>query len=327
MTTIPVKLGAFAGVLAVAFGAAFAVGAAADPATTAPAASHRTGGHVAATAHGNSQSSGQSGAAGSPTGLTVTDAGYTLIPAGAALPSGSRVPFQFSVTKPQGGRLTNYRVTHEKKLHLIVVRRDLTGFQHVHPTLAADGTWSVHLDVAAAGTYRVFADFAPAGLDRTLTLGTDVFVGGQFRPTALPAPAATTTVDGYEMAVNGAPVAGRESDLTFTVSRGGRQVADLQPYLGAFGHLVSLRPGDLAFLHTHPALQARAGQHGGPQIRFAAVFPTPGTFRLFLDFQHGGAVRTAEFTITVATTEDKEPAAPTVAPNGASPAHGGGHGG
>lgn len=326
MTRVPVKLGAFAGGLAVAFGAAFAVGAAADSATSEPAASHGASEQSPATAH-SSQAAGQSAAASSLTGLTVTDAGYTLAPASAALPSGSRVPFQFSITRSQGGRLTDYRVTHEKKLHLIVVRRDLTGFQHVHPTLGADGTWSTRLDLTAAGTYRVFADFAPAGLGRTLTLGTDVSVGGEFRPTALPAPAATATVDGYETAVAGAPVAGRESELTFTVSRAGRPVADLQPYLGAFGHLVSLRPGDLAFLHTHPAQQARAGQHGGPQIRFAAVFPTPGTYRLFLDFQHGGAVRTAEFTITVDAAKGTEHAAPTTAPTGANPSHGGGHGG
>ena len=40
-------------------------------------------------------------------------------------------------------RSPTYDVEHEKQLHLIVVRRDLTGFQHVHPTLAADGTWTV----------------------------------------------------------------------------------------------------------------------------------------------------------------------------------------
>ncbi len=45
-------------------------------------------------------------------------------------------------------------------MHLIVVRRDTTGFQHVHPEMAADGTWSVPLAVATAGSYRAFADRA-----------------------------------------------------------------------------------------------------------------------------------------------------------------------
>lgn len=319
MTGVPIKLVAFAGGLAVAFGAAFAVGAAADP-ITKPATGHRAGEPPATTAHGNTPP-GHSGVASPLIGLAITDAGYTLVPVVTTLPSGSRVPFRFTITRPDGDRLIDYRVTHEKELHLIVVRRDLSGFQHVHPALGADGTWSVQLDLATAGTYRAFADFAPGGLERTLTLGTDIFVAGQFRPAALPAPAATTTIAGYELAVTGAPVAGRESELTFAVSRAGRQVTDLQPYLGAYGHLVSLRPGDLAFLHTHPAQQALAGQQGGPRIRFTAVFPTPGSYRLFLDFQHDGVVRTAEFTINVTAAKGKEHATATPAP------HGGGHGG
>ena len=48
------------------------------------------------------------------------------------------------------------------------MRRDLAGFQHVHPARGADGTWRVPLDLPAAGTYRVFADFAPADHGRAV---------------------------------------------------------------------------------------------------------------------------------------------------------------
>lgn len=36
----------------------------------------------------------------------------------------------------------------------------------------------------------------------------------------------------------------------------------------------------------------------GPDVSFTATAPSPGTYRLFLDFQHKGTVRTAAFTVT-----------------------------
>ena len=225
--------------------------------------------------------------------------GYTLVPVTTALPSGSHVLFRFTVTGPDGKPVTTYTPTHTKDLHLIVVRRDLAGFQHLHPTLGVDGAWSVPVDVSAAGTYRFFADFAPAHHDDGLTLGVDIAVAGDYRPASLPAPVDRVTVDGYDVALEAAPAAGRESELTFNVMRNGEKVSDLQPYLGAFGHLVSLRNGDLAYLHTHPAEAAAAGERGGPAVRFASAFPSAGTYRLFLDFRAGGKVHTAEFTVRV----------------------------
>ena len=84
----------------------------------------------------------------------------------------------------------------------------------------------------------------------------------------------------------GAARAVAESELRFTVTRDGRPVA-IQDYLGAKGHLVALREGDLAFLHVHPDERS---------LRFEATFPTAGRYRLFLQFQVDGRVHTAEFT-------------------------------
>jgi hypothetical protein len=230
----------------------------------------------------------------------MSDRGYTLQPAATTARTGANTPFRFTVTGPDGHPVTDYRRSHEKELHLIVVRRDLAAFQHVHPTRDDSGVWTVPLDLSRAGTYRVFADFAPAALHGdTLTLGADLAVAGQFTPVTLAPSAETVTVDGYEVRLDGAPGAADESELTFTVRRNGREVTDLEPYLGTYGHLVSLRTGDLAYLHTHPAEEAHTGERGGPRVLFETTFPTAGTYRLFLDFQHDGTVRTAEFTVVV----------------------------
>jgi hypothetical protein len=80
-------------------------------------------------------------------------------------------------------------------------------------------------------------------------------------------------------------------ELAFTVTRNG-QTVHVDPYLGADGHLVALREGDLAFLHVHPV----EGEGHDDSIRFGAEFPTEGRYRLFLQFKHEGRVHTAEFT-------------------------------
>jgi hypothetical protein len=196
------------------------------------------------------------------------------------------------VLGPSGAALTSYATTHDRNLHLIVVRRDLTGFQHVHPTLGSDGTWRIPLSVAAPGQYRVFADFQPTGRAEGLTLGADVAAPGDYRPLPLPAPSPTATVDDYQVTLDGQLHPGTASTLTLTVRKDGVPVTDLQPYLGAYGHLVALRDGDLAFLHVHPQESATAG----PAVTFVAEVPSAGAYRLFLDFQHAGAVHTAAFT-------------------------------
>jgi len=299
-----VRLGGFAALLTAVLAGAYGVGAAAAPAVSPPAPSPEHPAHKATAA-----SSGPVASAGLLPGLSVSQDGWTLRPVSDVLPAGSAVPFAFRITGPDGEPLTTYSRTHERDLHLVAVRRDLTAFQHVHPTLQ-DGVWTVPLDLSAPGSYRVLADFAPAG-GAGVTLGADVSVGGTFSPVPLPAPAAAVVVDGYEVSLSGATPAVGETELVFTVRRDGRP-ARLEPYLGAFGHLVALRVGDLAYLHTHPGQDAAPGETGGPDVAFATVFPTAGSYRLHLDFQVDGRVHTAAFTVAV-------PEPPPAGPGDAAP--------
>jgi hypothetical protein len=297
------RLAAFAAVLLAAFGSAWAVGAAVGPADT-PAepdthAAEKDGAHSEGdAAHDDAVATPTADDAALP-GLASTVSGYTLAPLQPTLPSGDAVRFAFRITGPDGSAVTDYTEAHEKDLHLIVVRRDLSQFQHVHPVLSGDGVWSVDLDLTRAGSYRAYADVVPDDLGSNVVLGTDLDVAGEYRPVALPAAATSTTVDGFDVRMSGHPEAGVETDLTFTVSRDGEPVDDLQPYLGAYGHLVTLRAGDLAYLHTHPGEDAEPGVAGGPDVAFMTTFPSPGTYRLFLDFQVDGEVRTAELTVDV----------------------------
>ena len=219
-------------------------------------------------------------------GLAVSEKGLTLELARRSAPRGKAFELAFRIADRSGRTVRDFDVEHTKRMHFIVVRRDMTGFQHLHPTENADGTWSVPVTLPDAGSYRVFADFS-AG-DKAYTLADDLTVDGPVRSQPLPAPVSSVDVDGLRVTLTeGATEAGAESDLAFTVTRDGAPVA-IQDYLGAKGHLVALRQGDLAFLHVHPDENS---------LKFMATFPTAGSYRLFLQFKtEDGRLHTAAFT-------------------------------
>jgi len=311
------KIGGYTlGLLAV-FGAAAGIGAAVTPTATSAATSSTTPvDHTDMSVTTGMTSAPTAGAASLPGGLMVSQDGYTLRLADRTAPAGSQIPLRFQILGPDGAPVTGYETEHDKDLHLIAVRRDLSHFQHVHPVLDAEGTWSVPLDLSAPGEYRVFADFTPTGHDGGLVLGADLAVPGTYEPVPLPEPATfAQVVDGYQVTLAGDLAPGEESELTLTVSKDGMPVTDLQPYLAAYGHLVALRAGDLAYLHVHPAGEPGDGvTPAGPGITFYATAPSTGEYRLFLDFQHAGVVRTAEFTVQagentgIATAPSTDPA-------------------
>jgi hypothetical protein len=293
-----VKVAGFVVGLAVLFGAAIGLGRALDPIADTSAAAAEHNDMSAGAEHGadgHSEETQATSAQEIPGGLMVSQAGYTLRLDDAQTTPGPAVPVSFTIQGPDGP-LTSYDVEHEKQLHLIAVRRDFTGFQHVHPELAADGTWSTRLALSP-GAWRLYADFKPTGAE-DLTLGTDLAVAGDYRPAPPSAESRTAQVDGYTVTLAGDLRAGTDSELTLSVSRDGEPVTDLEPYLGAYGHLVALRSGDLAYLHVHPDGSPGDGTtEPGPDVRFFAAVPSAGTYHLYLDFKHDGVVRTAAFTL------------------------------
>lgn len=98
-------------------------------------------------------------------GLQISEDGYTLDLQTPSVTAGQRSDLRFTVRDGGGRAVTAYQREHEKELHLIVASRDLVTYRHLHPTRAADGTWSTPVDLPRAGGYRVFADFTPAKKD------------------------------------------------------------------------------------------------------------------------------------------------------------------
>ncbi|MFJ4467284.1 hypothetical protein ACIP2X_07165 [Streptomyces sp. NPDC089424] len=310
-----VKITAYTASVAAIFAAAYGIGTAIDPVTSDP----EPAAHADHPRPGPADHEESTHADTTPAGLQISQAGYTLDLKTPSITAGEKSELSFAIRDKEGRQVTSYRREHGKELHLILASRDLVTYRHLHPARAADGTWHTPVTLPAAGSYRVFADFTPVAEGATnLTLGADLAASGAYNAATLPEPAATTTVDGYDVTLHGELSPGKATKLTLTVDHDEQPVTDLQPYLGAYGHLVALRSGDLAYLHVHP--NGEPGDNTtkpGPDISFTATAPSAGIYRLFLDFQHNGTVRTAAFTVQT----DRAPTAPEHADSEERPAH------
>jgi hypothetical protein len=220
-------------------------------------------------------------------GLVVSQDGYTLVPDTRTLTPGTT--FAFTITGPEGTPVEAYQELHDRQLHFIVASRDLASYAHLHPSRDQDGRWSVEVPDLPAGAYRAFADFQPAGADQ-YTLGVDLTAPGPATAAEPLHPSNVDEVDDFDVTLD-RDGTGASSEVTITVRRDA-QVVTTEPYLGAAGHLVALRDGDLAYLHVHPLGDEPAGP-----VRFAVEVPSAGLFGLFFDFQVDGQVHTARFVL------------------------------
>jgi hypothetical protein len=306
----PTKLAAFAALLALLFAIGALAGdligpdrdtsaVAADPA--AHAAAEHTGMATTSTKSSAKHGDGHAGQAEHPVrGLAVAESGLRVVVEHPELRRGRVERLAFRIVDESGATVRAFDVEHEKRMHLIVARRDLTGFQHLHPEQADDGSWATTVRLAEAGSYRLFADFAHDG--EPYTLASDLRVDGFADLKPLPAAVPSAVSDGgYDVRLDAGRLhPGEEAELRFRITKDGHTI-HTQPYLGAGGHLVALRESDLAFLHVHPTddehgTEPGSGEAHDDSVGFAATFPTEGRYRLFLQFRHAGRVQTVAFT-------------------------------
>jgi len=255
--------------------------------------------------------------------------GVTLELGTQTIAAGKSTDITFKITR--GGEvITDFVDSHTKKMHVVVVRDDLTGYQHLHPVMAADGIWTLPVKFPTGGNYHIVSDFkiTEGALDVNYVLGTDVIVDGdQTAPVTLPAPADRIEVDGFVISLSGALSASDHGMLMATVTKDGVPVT-FEDYLGTTGHLVAIREGDLAYAHMHPSghdhgsaetetisdgatatsemdtemgMQEDEAAHSMPgMIHFETEFPAgAGSYKFFFQFQVEGKVHTAEFVAIV----------------------------
>ena len=228
----------------------------------------------------------------------------------------SSIAYSFKIIDDQGSTLKDFQMEHEKLLHLIVVRKDLHEFQHVHPTLdTTTGVFTLSgLTFPSSGAYRIFADFTPAsaqidgkGQPMNVVSSVDLAVAGSYSPQPIGTTETTKTFDGYTVTLTTdpkAPLSGTDM-LMFAISKNGKPVIDLQDYLGALGHSVILKENTLEYIHTHAVETPTSKQNG--TITFHVEFPSAGNYKVFMQFQDQGSVVTTNFVIAVKERQAGEP--------------------
>ncbi len=226
----------------------------------------------------------------------------TLVPRAAGGASGLEVAVRDPDT---GDPVTSFIDVHERPLHLFVISRDLAQFAHVHPVPRQDGVFALRHDLAA-GEYVLIADFLPAGGTPQLVQRA-VVTPGYTGPLFGPSPELSSSLSpGASEQVSGglrirmeapSPVPRRETGVRFHVSDAATNlpITDLEPYLGASGHLLIVNQDVTTAIHAHP----EGATSSGPVVTFAPVFPAPGRYKVWAQFQRKGAVVTAAFVIDV----------------------------
>jgi outer membrane murein-binding lipoprotein Lpp len=211
--------------------------------------------------------------------------------------SGEETKIELSLSDAAGKPIEKFDVNHEKLMHLIVVSEDLSTFNHIHPDYKGNGKFEVTTAFPNGGSYKLYADFIPTGSTQ-MTITSQLKVDGEKQAAQPLVKDATLTkeVDGVSASLNISSLkSGQEVDLIYTLNdaKTKKPITDLQPYLGAIGHVVILSEDLNRYLHVHP----KEGNESGPTAEFSTSFPEPGMYKIWGQFQRGGKSFIVPFTV------------------------------
>jgi hypothetical protein len=224
-----------------------------------------------------------------------------------------KIRLRFSVFNPRTKeQVKEFNISHEKLFHLFIVSQDMSEFQHIHPTLEPDGSFTIETALPIAGNYKIYSDFyprdgAPQVLQQNLTTASykkDLLAA---QPQLKPDASLTKVADGMKIELTLEPeniIAGQRVALKYhlTDAKTGQPVRDLVPYLGAWGHTLILSEDQSDYVHSHPEETVadtpdKSKLRGGPDATFNAFFPEPGNYRIWTQFQRGEMLTTVSFTV------------------------------
>lgn len=210
--------------------------------------------------------------------------------------AGKPVEITLRLFDGQGEPVRKFETMHEKQVHLLIMSRDLDYFAHEHPQPMEGGALGLVVTFPTAGEYVLFGDYKPEGgritvsSSRLTVQGTGVMKDPDLRKDDL---SQARRKGDFEVKLD-QEVHGSDSMLSFTMTRGGKPVSELHPYLGARGHLVIVDPGASTLLHSHPIDSREPGK-----VAFHARFPSPGLYKLWAEFRPEGKPLLVDFVIEV----------------------------
>lgn len=201
-----------------------------------------------------------------------------------------------------GKPINKFEVFQEKLMHLIVVSDNLEHFDHIHPEYQENGRFQVSAKFPNPGEYTLFSDYKPAGQQESISSTKITIPGTVPLPKNLAKYENTKTISDTKVKLNISPApikAGEEISLTFELKDNKNQtVKDLQPYLGEKGHLVIIKSSSSLsksdYIHAHAMQNTPDGK-----VKFMTKFPQSGTYKMWMQFDRNGKIKTADFWVNV----------------------------
>lgn len=219
--------------------------------------------------------------------------------------AGGTAELHLRINDPASGKpVKEYEVMHEKLYHLFVVSQDTTIFNHVHPEVQPDGSFILNQKFPKAGMYRILSDFYPKGGTPQL-ISTTVMVPGEGFKLELPklkadvSPQEDKNLKAELVTDPPEPLAGFKTMMFFKLSPN----EDIEPYLGAMGHMLAASSDLIDMIHTHPFLVTDPEEGKFKQVQFNIIFPRAGIYKVWVQFQRKGVVNTVCFNVPVKNLE------------------------
>lgn len=249
----------------------------------------------------------------------------------AVVKAGENITLYFKFLRPGTDDVVKkFEYVHTKLFHLFVISQDMEFFEHIHPVMHPDGTWTIDTTLPKPGYYKVLCDILPSG-------GSSQFLAA---PLVTANYSGDLVMDSAHLVPNTDPKVTAE-DITATISfdpkqfasgvyghmtyyladsKTRRPITDLQTYLGAFGHMLIMSEDMEEYVHSHPINIINQSERespediieyiippdadlekirGGPSVTFEGLMPKPGNFRAWAQFRRNDQVRTTVFTFNV----------------------------
>lgn len=212
--------------------------------------------------------------------------------------AGQVTKLRFRILDPRKETLVRkFELMHERLFHLFVISEDLSYFVHEHPEQLSNGEFLLELPLPYGGPHRVLTDFFPTEGTPQMNAQT-LYVAGPRNPGARPLAADLNPQEGENLRARmwtepAQPLAGFKTLLFFELE-GRTEPLRLDPYLGAWGHMLAGSWDLVDMVHTHPFIG-----DGGPKMQFNLIFPRAGLYKVWVQFQNRGTVNTVAFTIPV----------------------------
>jgi hypothetical protein len=212
--------------------------------------------------------------------------------------AGQSAQLKLNIQTADGVTVREFETLHEKLVYLIVVRDGLDEFAHLHPTVDGRGNLGTTHIFSKAGNYRLFADHKAKGSEGAVATSVLNVAGVDSEPEPLTVNApGKVAADGLQATITiPSSSVGAATQLRFTLAdKAGLAIDELQPYLGARGHLVVLNAAGGVYVHAHPLEKPASGN----EVAFEAHFPARGLYKGWAQFQVDQRVRTIPFVVKI----------------------------